>query len=93
MEPGAFDHFLARATGLLVGLGTPLGLLYLAWGAFKGLASGGTERALQELVKRAIILGILVGVLTHLPGVFDLAHHLGDALVAAVLDSSRGLFD
>lgn len=93
MEPtGAFAVLAARLTGLLVTIATPLGLLWLGWGTLKAVLTGSTDRALQTLLVRGLIVGILVAVLNNLPATFDALSDIGASVLTTVLDAIRGAF-
>ena len=93
MEPtGGFAMLAARLTGLLVTVATPLGLLWLGWGTLKAVLTGSTDRALQTLVVRGLILAVLIGVLNNLPSTFGVLTDIGEAILHAVLDGVRGAF-
>lgn len=93
MEPtGAFAVLAARLTGLLVTVAGPLGLLWLGWGTIKALLSGSTDRALQTLLIRGLIVGVLIAVLNNLPATFAMFSGIGASLLQTVLDAVRGAF-
>jgi hypothetical protein len=86
----AFGSLAGRLTGVLVALSVPVASLWLAWGVFKGLLTGGVERALQQLIVRALIMGVMLGVLTHLPDTVAVVAALGTAILETVLQAFQG---
>jgi hypothetical protein len=85
----ALSGVATKLTNVLVLLATPLASLWLAWGTFKALLSGGAERALSTLIVRALIMGVLLGVLTHIPETFAIVQAIGGFLLQTVLDAFR----
>jgi hypothetical protein len=88
----AVGTLAGKLTGLLVVLSIPVGGLWLAWGTFKALLAGGAERAVQQLVVRAILMGLLVAMLTHMDQTFALVQLVGGALFQTIGDAVRGAF-
>jgi hypothetical protein len=88
----ALGNLAGKLTGLLVALSIPVGMLWLGWGTFKALLTGGAERAVQALVVRAILMGVLLAALLHLSETFALVQLLGGALFQTIGDAIRGAF-
>jgi hypothetical protein len=88
---------LAALAGTLVrGLGTVAGavvMVVLGWQFLKVILSGGSERALLNVGKIVLVVGIATAALGDLPAVAELAGLIGrgvfDAVLAAVREAAQ----
>jgi hypothetical protein len=88
---------LATMAGTLVkGFGTIAGavvMVVLGWQFLKVILSGGSERALLNVGKILLVVGIATAALGNLPAVAELTGLVGrglfDAVVAAVREATR----
>jgi len=88
----AFGTLAVRLTGMLGGLATPVALLWVAWGTLRALLGGSSDRALQQLLMRGLIAGVLLAVLNNLPATFATLSLVGNAILQAVLSAFSGAF-
>ena len=84
-----FGALLGKLTALMVLAALPIGTLWVCWGTLEAIIGGAADRAVQTLVVRAIVVGVLIAALVHLPDTMALLTGLGGVIFQTVFDAIR----
>jgi hypothetical protein len=80
----------ATVTTLLAQAAGVAAAVVISWKFLMLVVSGGSERALGQLLRMLLILGIAIAVMTHIPETVELVTNLGGAIFRTVADALRG---